>query len=1199
MSVIDFCRGIWYHKAYICRICCGKEEGIGMRTKMRKFLSSAVAMLLCTVMLLGMLPDISAESAALHTIIDPDSLNYALPDSETNMEISASELMQRLFGELSFSQEELAYMNENLFSLTYHATVSDDAVKTVYDKESGVLQVAVSPYTYTAKNGSTVSWYPKEIALKLNGVLPQRFPAMPDDNGKYICRFENLFYVDDNFEMEITFAWDAALSADVIEHLLLASRADGMAAEETLAQYARELADYQTALAAYQAYIQYGEELAARTRYEQELAAYLIKKAEYDAYVEKKLAYDTQMKKYEDYLKAKAEYEVAWDKYEKYKDFLDKYGKEYSAYLIYRQKYDAAVAKLRVMEMLFVSDSHKWQVYASVMGPTVTSVLARKDELAMAGYTKGEQAAQATDALRVLLKGYADLRAVKYNSQFERNKALYAYYCEHYTALKTNFDLLYRALLELYNDGIIIDMIEKEGKGPHFRQFLGQLYITTCCLNDAEALSLSWTPTSKFKQTLAELVEPCQMLTDHVKADPSGDPFPDKEVPKVEPDEVVSPPGAAPDIEYPPEEDPPEPVPEPTEPTFVAHPGQEPPYAEHPGEAPAHGLSDVMVAWASAYRLVDYAEREALIEPRTLTLQTSLKRPVSIENKFRVAFYDYDGKLLGEGYYELGANVAVLLSEVALPKRASTAQYDYAFSSWKLPNGDLWTEETVSSDVSLIAAYRSEVRRYTVAWEIDGELIESPRDYFYGAMPAPNKTVVPEKIVNYKKYVFSGWSPSVEPVTGDVVYRGSYVPEDLYYTVTWVLDNGARVEEQQVLAGTEPVYAGAADFIHDSKLYPFFKWSPMISVVSGDVTYVAHYHAGVPFSYSADGSATKAVYRDGRLYVDIGESTIPLGEYEKFARNNGCDVVFSNGNASVLLTAEQLTRLLADNCSRMAFATRQDSRGTAYTLAYYDNAGNVRSTNTPAMLLYQYTAQPNAAAFCYRKDGPSWIEMECSRSNGVLRAAFEGAGTFWMGLEYYVRFQGDNCSTLKLPTKAYAGEKINLLKADCVDGFEVTGAILTFANGRVQAINETEFTMPAEAVSVALTVKRIIYRVSFTVDGKVVETQEYYLRDEIRLPEAPTLNKDDGYVYSFVKWVPAQTYPYYPYLTIAYGAVRDITVEAEFVKSIVANEQTQSEIASDSVVKRVTLVVSIAVGVIAIAVLLIVFRKKLFKKRKT
>ena len=96
------------------------------------------------------------------------------------------------------------------------------------------------------------------------------------------------------------------------------------------------------------------------------------------------------------------------------------------------------LAKLEVLEKLFVKDSNKWEMYASLMGNTVTQVVNRRDELVAAGCNAKDihAAGEATEKLRRLMKGYFALRGAQYASEHEKITALYSYYTQNYTALR-------------------------------------------------------------------------------------------------------------------------------------------------------------------------------------------------------------------------------------------------------------------------------------------------------------------------------------------------------------------------------------------------------------------------------------------------------------------------------------------------------------------------------------------------------------------------------------------------------------------------------------------------------------------------------------------------------------------------------------------------------------------------------------------
>ena len=155
--------------------------------------------------------------------------------------------------------------------------------------------------------------------------------------------------------------------------------------------------------------------------------------------------------------------------------------------------------RLNILEALFSTDSNGWQLYASLMGNTVTSVVERRAELVAAGCDPKniETAGASTVELRRLMKGYADLRGAKYESDHARAKALYAYYTENHTKLGAEYAKLYGALKALYDNEIVYMALIKEGKLEHFQQFVGQLYVTATCLDDGVTRSAGWKITKK------------------------------------------------------------------------------------------------------------------------------------------------------------------------------------------------------------------------------------------------------------------------------------------------------------------------------------------------------------------------------------------------------------------------------------------------------------------------------------------------------------------------------------------------------------------------------------------------------------------------------------------------------------------------------------------------------------------------------
>lgn len=1152
-----------------------------MKINLKKNFSAILSLLLCMIILLGMIPFASADLVAISPVStnQADLFDFGVPYAENNITLTAAELFERIFAgeDLVLSDAEEAYLNDHLYTLTYNDTLPSDAVKTYFDKNTGILDVTVPVYVYKAENGEDVSWYPLEATV--DGVKK----SFSWNGTAYTCQFTDLEDMDEDFDMDVKFIHSVDFSKEVIEAFLLQSRADGMAAQEILAQYEKDYEIYLKKSEAYQAWKTYPEKLAAWTAYQKKLAEYHIQKAEYDAYIEEASTYEARLKAYNDYLDAKKKYNAAWEVYEQYKLLLAQYEKDYDLYLEYCDRVATAKAQLEVLETLFVTDSHGWQLYASVMGPTVSQVLNRKEELSVLNKEAQVTAANdSTEELRILMKGYADLRKASYSSDHEKYKALHNYYSEHYTALRDNFRKLYEALYNLYSEDSIRNYIHNNGKGEHFRQFLGQLYITTCCLDDNEVIKTTWKPVSKWYQTLPELVEECQFLRDDVQADPTGKEFPATEV--KEPVKIVEvTPPIPPTVVKEPEV--PVPVDQPVEPAEVPHPGAQPPMAEHPGNPPTEPkLSDVLVAWADAYETVDYDKREGLVGERSLKFEATLTRNVSIENQHRVRFYSHDGELIGEVQSFVDGDSVQDIEMPTDPDRASTTQYVYDFIGWKLFDGTELTAELISGDISFRAAYERYLCEYEIKWVIDGQL-DKKETYAYGSVPS---YPVENRIEGIYNLVFSGWSPAIKPVTENATYEGYFQKVLRTHTVTWVMDNGARIETEEVAEGAVPVYKGVKDYIKDNAWYRFADWDQAIKTLTGDVTYTARYQAAQMISLDENGQSNiEVTVGDGEIVAQMLGTSVDLTNLYEICARYESKLVLKRDDVSLVFDADALQLLRNAKCVTVQFSETEEGpkNGTGYTVVFYNAQEQSIRTDAKIKVHYRYQRNADTTAACYVRSDDTWVAIDSTRQGGVLSAELVGGGTFWVGYEYDVLYDAPgDCNITDLPERSVAGMWIDLGVVKCARGYEVVGAILTLADGTTKEIIGAGFEMPDGAVTVSLLVDRMVYHVSFVVDGKVIAEGDYFLGDEVEAPKNPTLNKGDGLVYTFTGWSPR--------VALVGGDEREIVYTAQFMSGSMITDEQQKAMESNDVTKRIVLIVVIFVAVVAGIVVAIVFMKK-------
>ena len=164
-----------------------------------------------------------------------------------------------------------------------------------------------------------------------------------------------------------------------------------------------------------------------------------------------------------------------------------------------------------------------------------------------------------------------------------------------------------------------------------------------------------------------------------------------------------------------------------------------------------------------------------------------------------------------------------------------TGTYDIYFRPNKDGN-DGWYEKYF---------YLADVSPCTVTW-IDGDGIPLAVDTVaHGDVPeytgdTPTKTGDAQYT-----YTFNGtWSPEITAATGDVEYIAQFDSAVNTYTVVWKDYDGTVLEtDENVAYGVTPEFNGTTPVRQstDSVNYVFAGWTPNVSTVTGNVTYIAQY----------------------------------------------------------------------------------------------------------------------------------------------------------------------------------------------------------------------------------------------------------------------------------------------------------------------------------------------------------------------
>ena len=1128
-----------------------------MKKTYKRIFQAVICLGVCAMMLIGGLISGTAENTEA---VDP--FDYSLRALEHKQSLSASELFYRICGFYP-SDLERAYL-DGLSGITfrYNDLIPVGIVSTDYNGETGVLRVTVPTYQYTASNGATVEWIPQTATL--DGMEK---PLLKSGE-EYSCQFEDLLYSMD-FDIYVSFEWSVDLPDETVELLLNKPYTEGSKALETLVAYEEDcLKPYFEALKRYEEYEVYKGELEVYSQYLADLALYERNLASYRAYLDACDQYLKDQDAYNAYLQNKA----LWDQYYVYLDFKKNDLEKYNEYLIYQSTVSKVLSKLSVLESLFVTDSNGWTFYPSLMGNTVTSVISRKDELITGGCNEKDivNADRATVDLRVLLTEYSNLRKQTYASEHDKTAALYAYYTAHYTELRDSFALLYGSLIALYDNEFVVIYADKEGKLERFQQFMGQLYVTTTCLDDSDKgmRMENWKISGK---SLSTVVEAINLIPDTGHSDPAGVFMPEKEVARIEPVAPVE----KPSVRLPAVSKPQEPVPveEPQAPTPMAEPEAKP-KAEHPGEIPPEpSMEDTLRDLAMEIQAGRLTKRETAGISGQLSFQKSIVCPISIHNLKTVTFYDLDGETI---LYQQKVNYGESVTYGGPETYKSDPYYVYSFQGWMLSDGSEATFDEVRENLSVFANYKIEPRLYKILWILDG--VEKETYHRYGENPvSPFPLQKPDGVgVTYQ---FTGWDKEVVAVDGDAVYVGGFEAIPKVYTVTWIT-HSEQLTQTLTYGETASFPSDPLSYFDNLSYYEFIGWDKDIHApITGNRTFYARYSQKnwattknqVPLEITNDGST---------LTVLAMGSDVILPTAIQYAKTNGLSLVIRWKDFSVRYSRQGLKALADSECDRISLRQKNDANGVVYTVGYQDAAEKEIGAKIAASLILYPLNEDGSGCVYAIQDVNGWKELE-----GTSYEIF-GSATLLVKQAYRIFAQSNElCNVSALPLYAIPGQWINL-EIECDFGYEIVGATLTY-NGKETPLKGTKLQMPAGDVTIALKVERIIYHVTFEVDGEAYSQADYFLGEEILLPEHPQKAQDSTYSYEFLEWSPT--------VTIAMGEDREITYRAVFSKNLLNGVDPYHSGNNNN--RLLNTFLPIGLGVLAVGIGIFVLLRVLKKRR--
>ncbi len=257
-----------------------------------------------------------------------------------------------------------------------------------------------------------------------------------------------------------------------------------------------------------------------------------------------------------------------------------------------------------------------------------------------------------------------------------------------------------------------------------------------------------------------------------------------------------------------------------------------------------------------------------------------------IANQYTVTFYNEDGtKVLDSVTVNYGENAEYPKST---PIKNATDEYTYIFDKWVTERGGSVEAAltNIISDRSVYASFKAIARMvsvYIVSNNVDyGTVsIDVLDNVPYGSTIRVNENTVTinEHTVTAQtnsstaqySYAFDGWT--TESIVGnDTVITANFSRSINKYTVTWKNGDSVIEIDENVSYGTMPVYNGetptkSAD---SESIYIFSGWDPVISSITGDITYVAQ--------FTNEANKHVVIFYDENGETELGRSIVGHGE---------------------------------------------------------------------------------------------------------------------------------------------------------------------------------------------------------------------------------------------------------------------------------------------------------------------------------
>lgn len=207
-----------------------------------------------------------------------------------------------------------------------------------------------------------------------------------------------------------------------------------------------------------------------------------------------------------------------------------------------------------------------------------------------------------------------------------------------------------------------------------------------------------------------------------------------------------------------------------------------------------------------------YASFKEEVKKVTIYILTNNSYGTTSENIINNVDYGTEIKILSNKIYIND----IIIEAISLD---NTAQFTYEFVNWE-------ADKNVSNDTKIIANFNRTINKYKITW-MNGDTTLDINYVEYGQTPKYNGEIPIKDSSNGIDYIFTGWSPSIDSVTQDAVYKAQFSEKKHQYQVIFYDEDGSSILGTIATNhGEEAIYPNVLPTKQSTEkyTYTFVKW---------------------------------------------------------------------------------------------------------------------------------------------------------------------------------------------------------------------------------------------------------------------------------------------------------------------------------------------------------------------------------------